>query len=83
MDTRRKTYKVAYTVIERRGRKIWLRVGAAFDNADGTLSIVLDAVPTNGTLQICPHTPSDTRATARETGEDYVSAVPRLDRRTG
>ncbi len=53
-NTPKKKYKVVYTVVEREkdGRSFWLKVGAAFPNRDGSLSVLLDAVPTNGQLQI-------------------------------
>ena len=46
--------KVVYTIIERQrdGRKYWLRIGSAFENRDGSVNIYLDAMPTNGQLQI-------------------------------
>lgn len=34
------------------GKAWWTRVGAAFRNKDGSLSVVLDALPVNGKLQI-------------------------------
>lgn len=45
--------KNVYTVIEGADRKPrWLRIGVAFVNTDGSLNVRLDALPTNGTLQI-------------------------------
>lgn len=43
-----------YTVVERSGseRSFWVRIGACFLNRDGSYSVVLDALPTNGRLQI-------------------------------
>ena len=45
---------VVYTIVkrERDGRSFWVRIGTAFKNRDGSLSALLDAVPTNGTLHI-------------------------------
>jgi hypothetical protein len=45
---------VVYTIVkrERDGRSFWVRVGSAYRNRDGSVSVTLDAVPTNGTLQI-------------------------------
>jgi len=46
-------YQLVYTIVKRRdGRKVWVRIGAAFRNRDGSLNVKLDAVPTNGELQI-------------------------------
>ena len=53
MERPRKDYQVAYTIVEGRdGREHWLKIGAAFRNSDGSLSVLLDAVPTNGKLHI-------------------------------
>ena len=55
--------KIAYTVVERNngGRKFWVRVGAAFVNRDGSLSVRLDAMPVNGELQIRDYQPRESR----------------------
>jgi hypothetical protein len=55
--------KIAYTVVERNkdGKKFWVRVGAAFVNRDGSLSVRLDAMPVNGELQIRDYQPRDVR----------------------
>ncbi len=46
--------KDVFAIVERgQGQKaIWIRVGAAFVNQDGSLNIRLDAVPLTGTLQV-------------------------------
>ena len=33
-------------------RPVWVRVGTAFVNRDGSLNVYLDALPTNGRLHI-------------------------------
>jgi hypothetical protein len=45
---------LVYTVIDRPGmeRSIWVRVGTAFTNKDDSLNVYLDALPTNGRLNI-------------------------------
>lgn len=55
--------KIVYTVVDREtdGRQFWVRVGAAFVNRDGSLSVRLDAVPVNGRLQIRDYQPRDVR----------------------
>lgn len=42
----------AYTMSERAGKKFWLRVGVAFENPDGTISVNLDAVPLSGRIRL-------------------------------
>ena len=44
--------KVVYTVVDRGQKSYWVRVGVGFENHDGSLNLKLDAVPTNGTLQV-------------------------------
>lgn len=49
------TWKAVYTVIESSGRSerpLWLRIGTAFVNRDGSLNVKLNALPVNGTLHI-------------------------------
>ncbi len=62
--------KIAYTVVEREkdGRRFWVRVGAAFVNRDGSLSVRLDAMPVNGMLQIRDYQARDAQEpTSKET----------------
>ncbi len=48
-----KQMKVVYTVVERApGKSYWVRIGVGFVNKDGSLNLKLDAVPTNGSLQV-------------------------------
>lgn len=53
-EEQKRNYKVAYAVVEREkdGKSFWTKVGAAFPNRDGSLSVSLDAVPINGKIQI-------------------------------
>jgi hypothetical protein len=52
--------KLAYTIVQREkdGKKFWVRVGAAFVNRDGSLSVRLDATPVNGQLHIRDYHPA-------------------------
>jgi len=47
------TMKAVFTVVERSGGKsYWTRVGVGFVNRDGSITLKLDAIPVNGTLQV-------------------------------
>lgn len=65
MDSEAKLLAV-YTVIEKQdGKDIWLRVGSGFRNRDGSLSLLLDAVPISGRLQVREYRPRDQTAARR------------------
>lgn len=51
-DGSRSTWRAVYTIVERGGRRLWLRIGTAFINRDQSLNVRLDAVPVNGQLHI-------------------------------
>ena len=52
-STDRLPWKAVYCVAERgKGRRLWLRIGTAFPNRDGSLTIRLDALPLSGQLQV-------------------------------
>lgn len=47
--------KEVYTVVAPRqagGRDLWIRIGSAWVNRDGSLSVRLNALPLDGQLQI-------------------------------
>lgn len=51
-----------YTVIDSTqpgGRAFWQRVGSAWSNKDGSLNIVLNALPVNGKLHVRAPNPKD------------------------
>jgi hypothetical protein len=53
MNAKGESMKMVYTVVERGpGKSFWTRVGIGFVNRDGSINLRLDAIPTNGTLQI-------------------------------
>lgn len=41
-----------FAVVERNGKSYWVRIGAAFGNYDGSETVLLDALPVNGKMQI-------------------------------
>ena len=53
METNTQSMKAVYTVVERgAGKSFWTRVGVGFVNRDGSITLKLDAIPVNGTLQV-------------------------------
>ncbi len=60
MESENKGLQAVYTIVKKAdGKDLWLRIGSAFPNRDGSLSVFLDAVPTNGKLQIREYQPRD------------------------
>ena len=45
-------YAIYESKTDGRGRSRWVGVGVAFDNRDGSLNVLLDAIPLSGRLQI-------------------------------
>ncbi len=61
MDDQR-NMKTVYTVVDRGpGKSFWVRVGVGFVNKDGSWNLHLDAVPTNGKLQVREWEPYEKR----------------------
>lgn len=84
METNAKRMQAVYAVVPKpEGKDVWLRVGSAFPNRDGSLTVLLDAIPTNGRLQIREYQPreagmsrqTDARGSAREPGSDTRAAL--------
>ena len=48
-----------YTVVEKPGssKGIWLEIGVASENRDGSISGKLDCLPVNGSIQVRPWEP--------------------------
>jgi hypothetical protein len=47
-----RTVRQVFAISERNGKSYWIRVGAAFTNQDGSETVLLDALPVNGRMQI-------------------------------
>jgi hypothetical protein len=63
MEDQARIMKTVFTVVERgQGKSIWVRIGVGFVNKDGSLNLHLDAMPTNGKLQVRDWEPFDRRA---------------------
>ncbi len=53
MEANGQTMKAVFTVVERgAGKSYWVRVGVGFVNRDGSITLKLDAIPVNATLQV-------------------------------
>ncbi len=77
--------KAVFTVRQRgEGQKaFWCRVGSAFVNKDGSLSILLDALPLDGKLVVreeVPRDADDARRPRRDapatTADDFGDEIP-------
>jgi hypothetical protein len=52
-DANARSHKAVYTVVEGKDDKsYWRQLGVAFVNRDGSINVLLDALPVNGRLQI-------------------------------
>jgi hypothetical protein len=72
--------KLVYTIVERKdGKSFWTRIGAAFTNRDGSLTLKLDAIPIGGTMQVRDWEPRDAEREARSTQTGF-GAGPTLAR---
>lgn len=73
--------KEVWTVCPRgEGKKdFWLRVGTAFENRDGSWSVVLDAIPVNGKLIVRDQREQDRRDDPPPRRSDRRSPPPRDD----
>ncbi len=73
-----KTMKAVFTVVERGpGKSYWTRIGVGFVNKDGSLNLRLDALPTNGMIQVRDWEPMDRFA------GDAPGEGPRVRKRDG
>ena len=61
---------------EGRERSRWVRIGVAFDNKDGSLNVLLDALPLSGRLHIRERDgdPAGNGARSRERSEPPAAA---------
>ena len=79
METRphneRKRVLKVYTIVEKPGadKGIWLEVGVAGDNRDGSLRVKLDAFPVNGSLHIREYEPRKSETFKNRNGERQPS----------
>lgn len=64
--------KDVFTVIRKEdwNQDVWRKVGAAFENRDGSLTIYLDAVPLNGKLLVRERKMKDASQDSQEQREE-------------
>ena len=83
MESNGQNMKVVFTVVDRgQGKSFWTRVGVGFVNRDGSITLKLDAIPVNGTLQVREWEPAErfNGAGPREAG-DAQARGPRREAR--
>jgi hypothetical protein len=51
-DEMKDVYAIYESKNDSKERARWVRVGVAFDNRDGSVNVLLDAIPLSGRLQI-------------------------------
>ena len=82
MEANGQTLKMVYTVVERApGKSFWVKVGVGFVNRDGSITLRLDAIPVNGTLQVREWEPRDEGSSRRPVEGDPDLATTRRTRR--
>ena len=55
-------FKVVYSITENKngnGKSWWTRIGVAFTNRDGSITLKLDCIPLGGTMQVRDYEPRD------------------------
>ena len=69
-------YSVTENVNAKTGeaKSFWNRVGVAFTNRDGSLNIVLNALPLNGKLHVREQTEKDDMKSMPQTESDFVAS---------
>jgi len=52
MNENRKRFNVINPIERKDGKTSWLKIGVGFPNKDNSINLYLDALPTNGRLQL-------------------------------
>jgi hypothetical protein len=73
MEEQKRDMKAVWTIVERgqgsgMTKSYWTRVGVGFVNRDGSITLKLDCIPINGTLQVREWEPYDRRPDATDGG---------------
>lgn len=48
----RRERKEVFALNERNGHTYWVKIGMAFENVDGSMNLLMDALPVSGRMQI-------------------------------
>jgi hypothetical protein len=51
-QTGKRSARQVFTIAQRNGKSYWIKIGASFQNQDGSETVLLDALPVNGRMQI-------------------------------
>ncbi|MGH7280467.1 MAG: hypothetical protein ACRELY_03005 [Polyangiaceae bacterium] len=71
-STGTRPFKLVYTITENKnGKSFWTRIGAAFTNRDGSLTLKLDCIPIGGTMQVRDYEPREGDRDARSNGTPF------------
>jgi hypothetical protein len=73
MEEQKREMKAVWTIVERgqgngMTKSYWTRVGVGFVNRDGSITLKLDSIPINGTMQVREWEPYERRADALDPG---------------
>ena len=74
----RDVYAIYESRSDGRERSRWVRVGVAFDNRDGSVNVLLDALPLSGRLQIRSR-PTERAAETSEVGSSSTQVATRRE----
>jgi hypothetical protein len=68
MNSKNNEPKAVFALTERDEKTFWTRIGAAFTNKDGSITLQLDALPVSGRLQVRDDEPREEREERKERG---------------
>ena len=68
MNSKNNETKAVFALTERDEKTYWTRIGAAFTNKDGSITLQLDALLVSGRLQVRDDEPREEREERRERG---------------
>lgn len=69
---RRAVFAITEKEVNGERKTFWTRIGAAFDNRDGSVTLLLEALPVSGKMQIRDDDRDDKRGGAAPAGKDNI-----------